>query len=158
MKESLPKQNDNKMNRREFLKNLGVGAVAVGAIAAGAYKFDKFLKNDSAERKEHEKQGEAVIVKKNHEEPSNQVLMAGKISVIVPHPEEWIIILKIKELETSFSILKEDYEKYNIGDKVPVKYDDRDMRVNEILTKEKEKNKKQKIKKSPNGDFFILLG
>jgi hypothetical protein len=142
MKESGPENKKKSledrtgMNRRDFLK-FGVATVAVGAAA---YKFDKFLENNSTELKEHTKQGEAVVLKKGI---WNSKGMPPMKDHALPYRGVDIcyIILKINDKETRLDVPDKIYDKYNIGDSVSVKYDERSMEVEEIL-RNGEENKK----------------
>jgi len=134
MKESLPKSDHNKMNRRDFLK-LGIGAAAAGVVGTGAFKVYKVLDHEYTEFKKHEKLGEAVVFKKEKKESATQFVDTGD-AFSVTGGDEWKITLKIGEKEKILNVSKGNYEKYNKGDKISVKYDDRNMRITEILDKD----------------------
>ena len=116
MKEGLPESNNDKMNRREFLKTLGIGAVAVGAITTGAYKFEKFLEKDSTKRKEHAKQGVAIVVSKEVLNSKGLPSEIDKGNIPYRGVDTCYINVKINEKETAVIVSLSVYKKYNIGD------------------------------------------
>ena len=134
--QDLDEHEEKKINRRQFLKDLGLAAAGVGIAAAGGAKLlevaSRYDEEFRKEGKEHESQGEAVVLKKEHTPWSNQVFQIGKAPVVIPHFEEWTIVFKIGDKETELLVTQIEYDKYNIGDKVQVKYDDRDMTVQKI--------------------------
>ena len=122
---------DSNWTRRDILKATGA---AVATFAAAKLGVDRYKNN----QEKHEKQGEAICVSKHRVVP--KTILIGQMACS-NSSEYWIIVVKMdsprsKPLE--FNVSKEEYYKYNPGDKIPVKYDDRDMEVKEILNTNKE--------------------
>jgi len=112
-----------------FLRGVMAATVVGAAAAIGTMSRNVWTEEGRnkirAENLEHKKQGEALIIDKDHKDYFNQVLSAGKVPVVIPHPEEWIITFGIGHKRGEYHVEKEEYEKYKTGDKIIVRYDDR---------------------------------
>ena len=129
-----------KITRRQFLKKAGVVAgFGLGAAAVGLTSWElseRDLKNDQ----ENERKGQGVITEKT-DHPANSILIpsGGRIPTMnrVVAPEKWELKIKIADQQSSFFVQsKEEFDSYQVGEIVSVKYDGRD---NEIKSIEKQK-------------------
>jgi hypothetical protein len=139
MKENFPggdnnkgQNDDKKMSRREFL-GWGAAVLTAAALGTAGKKLGDLIEHVQEEKEKHEKIGEATVIDKHHADSYNQLLSFGKIPTVTPKPEQWSMTFKMENEQSSVRVSKEVYEKYNVGDSVPVKYDDRNKVVNEVI-------------------------
>ena len=140
MKEGFSEPNNENMSRRSFLKKLGIGALAVGVGATGVHELGEFLEKSSVENKEHEKEGEAVVTKKEILNSKGMPSMIDQEKIPFKGVDMCFVSVKINDKETILDVSYDEYKKYQVGDVVPVRYDDRDMRVDKILVKKEIKD------------------
>lgn len=130
------KKINGKMSRREFLK--GTAAVIVGAsIGGGLSKLSEFSgEKAKKENKEHEKRSEGTIIKKNSiplkKYDDYQYPLGNRTTYQF---EKWEITLNIFGKENSFFVSKDEFDSYDVGEKINIVYDDRDMQVKSVSKK-----------------------
>jgi hypothetical protein len=127
--ESVPDGKPRRFSRRQLFKGAvaGVGA----ALAAGG--LGKVVFDGLNEQEKHEKTGEAVILSKEQipAKPTSGILIVGKSVIPTPNPgfDRWVLHVSFDGKEQKIEISREQYDKCNTGDKVKIKYDDRNMQA-----------------------------
>ncbi len=149
MREDVP-NNKNHIDRRKALRKIGLGAAGIVVAGVAGYSINKLTEHDSrmmAENKKHEKFGEAEIVKIDklggdlditvepnlNPDPNSPIRMGGGTR-IEKTPEEFRIILRIKNKESAIIVTRVEANSYKIGQKIKVKYDDRSNNILSLET------------------------
>ena len=133
--EQPDKPEDKKMNRREFLKKaaiVGGGIAAAGAIGKyGKKAWEAMEEHDKRVEKEITYEGAAHVIDKKHISAGSMPVMVGKVPGLIPTAEEWQLVLSVEDnligeseedKREVIDISKEQFDSFNVGDKLPVVY------------------------------------
>jgi len=86
-------------------------------ITAGINEYDAKLE------KERTHEGIGEIVRKEHIPSGLMGIMIGKYPGAIPTPEHWQVEIKTQEGNGIIDVDKNQYDSYNIGDSIKVKYE-----------------------------------
>lgn len=120
-----PKQEDNNINRRNFLKILGGAAVAT-ALGIGGKKVYENIKESEKTRQDYESdhthETEATIIDKQIEENQSRIQQPGGNILYVPF-QRYLITINLKGLQKTAELETEvQYKSFDIGENIEVKY------------------------------------
>lgn len=124
-------EEERNFSRRDFLR-MGAGVLGGAVLAGGIVEGVKY---EEREAKDHEQQGIAEITEKiNQPVSTTPVYSPGRVPFagLISKAEQWAIRVRMGKAENTFSITKEGFERYNVGDKVPVVYDDRNNEIKSL--------------------------
>ncbi len=112
------------VNRREFLKKVGKGALGTAAVlGSGVLLVEKISEMHKIE-KEHTFIGEGQILSKRESVPGDTI--NPNINKLPPFQKfgDGVLDIKVGEGHAIFHVPKDVYDKYEVGESLRIKYTD----------------------------------